>query len=232
MAWLTNLFTREPVSVPEQLRPCWDGLNALKQADRRRKIFGAEKHKYQSVPIKESDLAAFESWCGLTLPITYREHLLRIGAGAGPYYGLWKPAEIRSELEALLADWDSELGPKPNISKSFPYTLSDAEKIKARQLAGEKETFLISAWPVNGCIPICHQGCTFYSALVVSGEYAGRVWNVANYVGSEGQWLPSWRPTGYAAGKKMDSLPPLPLLPTFEEWFMGWIEQAMADLVK
>src|SRR5262249_14128317 len=116
-------------------------------------------------------------WCGVTMPPAYREYMLNIGSGMGPYYGLWRPARIRAEFEILLKE--AEWGRKPSPSRPFPYSLADAQAIVARKVAGDKDPWAVSTWPVDGCIPICHQGCMYYSALVVAGECAGRVWDVA-----------------------------------------------------
>ena len=76
---------------------------------------------------------------------------------------------------------------------------------------------------------LCHQGCTYWTLLVVTGECAGCVWDVANYTRDEGLFVPSSRPTG-CLSKAKGSLPPLPNLPTFTEWYWGWVERATVDL--
>jgi len=88
--------------------------------------------------------------------------------------------------------------------------MADAQVILARKAAGDKEPWAVSTWPVDGCIPICHHGCTYYSALVVTGECTGRVWDLDE----GGLWFPSHGPSGCTRP------------PTFEEWLMGWIESA------
>ena len=81
-------------------------------------------------------------------------------------------------------------------AKPFPFNQSDIKNLNRKIARGEKSDFagtlvIESFYPVDGCIPICHQGCTYWFWLVVTGELKGSVWDVANFVGSEGLWKPS-----------------------------------------
>jgi hypothetical protein len=199
-------------AVPERFQPFWREAKALNGADWRRRVFGAGKHRYRAYPVGLSTMEKFEKWCGVSMPPGYRDYMLTIGYGMGPYYGLWSPAQTREELEMLLNDWED--GEKPSPAKMFPYTMADAQAILARKAAKEKEPWGVSTWPIDGCIPICHQGCTYYSVLALTGECAGRVWDIDE----SGLWFPGHPPSG--------ALSP----PTFEEWLMGWIESAREEL--
>jgi len=96
----------------------------------------------------------------------------------------------------------------------------------------DEKPFAERSWPSSGCLPICHHGCTFWSALVLQGQFAGRIWDVASYVAYEGLWVPASRPPGWweFGMPRPQALPPLPSPPTFLEWFSGWLERCFADL--
>jgi hypothetical protein len=208
------IFRSRPRQIPERFRPFWQEAKALNGADWRRKVFGAVKHRYRSHPVSAAAMEKFEKWCGVAMPPAYREYMLTIGCGMGPYYGLWSPAEIRKEMEMQLSDWQD--GEKPSPSKTFPYTIADAQSILARTAAGEKEPWAVSTWPIDGCIPICHQGCAYYSVLALTGECAGRIWDIDE----SGLWLPGNCPAGAVSP------------PTFEEWLMAWIERGRRELAR
>ena len=53
--------------------------------------------KYVNHPVSEADLVRLEGALGVRLPSEYREFLLQIGYGAGPYE-LWSPDRILAEL--------------------------------------------------------------------------------------------------------------------------------------
>jgi hypothetical protein len=206
-------------------------LEALRWQDRKLTVFGASKHRYLTHRVSEAKLSELEQWCGVRLPEAFRRHLAGIGSGAGPYYGLWDPATIRKELDSLCGDYGTETNTSVSPARPFPYSQADAEQVRQRQAAGEKEPWITSTWPIDGCLPICHQGCTYWTVLVVSGECAGCVWDVADYEGFEGLWLPSSRPTGCILKRdELKPLPPLPTPPSFEDWFWGWVERAETDL--
>lgn len=200
--------------IPERFCPFWQEAKALNGSDFRRKVFGAVKHRYRSHPVSARTMEKFEKWCGVTMPPAYREYMLSIGYGMGPYYGLWSPAEIREEVEMQLSYWEDQDGEKPSPAKTFPYTMADAQTILARKADGEKEPWAVSTWPIDGCIPICHQGCSYYSVLALTGECAGRVWDMDEC----GLWFPGDAPDGAESP------------PRFEEWLMAWIERGRREL--
>lgn len=231
MSWLSRILrcnTRGRLGTDLSTAPC---LDALKRLDRKLTVFGASAHRYRARRVSEAELAELERWCGIAMPNAFRRHLAEIGYGAGPYYGLWDPSTIRQELDLLYGEYSAESGARPSPARPFPLSRVDAAKIEDRRSAGDNEPWIASTWPIDGCIPICHQGCTYWTVLVLSGECAGCVWNVANYEGREGLWLPSHRPTGCLLNREqLKTLPHLPSPPTFEDWFWGWVEQATTDL--
>jgi hypothetical protein len=158
--------------------------------------------------------------------------LLRVGSGAGPYYGVWSPAEALFELRDMAQAYKAEMGETINPAALFPLTSEDLRRIEERRAAGIKEAWVERDWPCDGCLPICEQGCTFYSVLALTGEFAGRVFDVNNAVGYRGEWLPARRPPGwwnYGMPHPCE-LPPLSSPPTFGEWFSGWVERCRIDL--
>ncbi|WP_395736348.1 SMI1/KNR4 family protein [Prosthecobacter sp.] len=206
--------------------PTGDRLSAVRTLDRKQEIFGADYHHYELTQVSADELAEFEAWCGVSLPATYRDHLLTFGHGAGPYYGLWSPAAIRKELESLHECLEPENLPPPRISDPFPLTLADAQNCRNRSIAGESEPWITAAWPLAGCLPICSQGCEYYSVLQVTGDAPGSVWDISE----SGVWIPGHRPTGLIGSRR--PRPPLPELeptPTFEAWYQSWIDQIIAD---
>jgi hypothetical protein len=207
-------------------------LAELRRRDRRLKVFGASKHQYRSTPVAGAELAALEGALGVPLPPEYRDFLLRVGHGAGPYYGVWSPQESLSEIRSLAQEYEAEEGKPVCPAEAFPLTGADLRGIEARVAAGDKSPWAERDWPCGGCLPICHQGCTFWSVLVLTGEFVGRVWDVACFVGYSGEWLPARRPPGWweFGMRHPRELPRLPNPPTFGEWFAGWVERSLTDL--
>ncbi len=159
----------------------------------------------------------FERSIGVALPVGYREFLLQIGFGCGPYYGIWSPGEVLTEVESL--SFGDEGVKRPSSSNAFPL-----KEVSANIQNQE--------WPSSGCIPICHHGCTFWSVLVLEGAFRGSVWDVACYVGIDGEWIPAQRPPGLIdfENSALRELASLGSPPGFVEWVEGWIERCLVDL--
>ena len=202
-------------------------LKQLRRLDRKRSIFGAEKHRYQTRRLSEPDLREWDVLCGAPLPPAFRHHLTEVGSGAGPYYGLFDLIQVQTWYEDFRNANAEETGKTVSPDRPFPLSLEDAKRIRERQASGSTEPWIESDWPLNGCIPICHQGCEYWTVLVVSGDCAGYVWDASE----GGLWLPSRRPTGQVSKSRTSRarLPELPSPPTFEEWYLGWLDQAIAD---
>nr|WP_148087829.1 SMI1/KNR4 family protein [Gemmata obscuriglobus] len=165
-----------------------------------------------------------EATLGVPLPTEYRRLMLELGHGAGPYYGLWSPGESLDEFLGRAQEYEAEEGRPVRPAGPFPLAAADLRDAEVSPAARD--------WPCDGCMPICHQGCTFWSVLVLTGEFAGRIWDVACFVGFSGEWLPARRPPGWweFGMPHPRQLPPLPSPPTLTEWFAGWAERCLTDL--
>ncbi len=217
--------------VPQHPDPVTRSVLWLKKRDIREKVFGADGHKYKLTTVSAKELDDFENWCGSPLPEAYRKHLQTSGYGAGPAYGLLSPSEItetiRMELAYLYKVEDRKDTAAPqSLKDTCLLTFEDAEGFAQRVEGGVKNPF-ISA-PMRGCLPLCHQGCSYWAVLQLTGSCAGHVWEICDESDS---WRPALRPDGLVPqpiGKP--TLPKLSRPPTFEEWFQGWLDQAKADL--
>lgn len=217
--------------IPEHLDPITQGVLRLRNRDRYSKVFGADGHKYTLTTVSTLEVDEFERWCGSPLPLAYRKHLLTTGYGAGPAYGLLSPSQITEAIRVELAyvydvqDRDDPAAPQ-SLKDTCGLSVRDAEAFTERVKAGVRPPF-ISA-PMRGCIPICHQGCSYWAVLQLSGPCAGHVWEICDESNS---WRPALRPSGLVPEPTdKPSLPPLPRPPTFDEWFQGWLDQATSDL--
>src|SRR5882762_8127570 len=105
-----------------------DAISRLRRIDTDLRVFGANGHRYLTHPLSADDVARFESTLCVDLPRTYRNHLLEIGHGAGPYYGLFSPKEVMAEL-ADDEKYVLEFGHRPSPDGEFPFTRDDAGHI-------------------------------------------------------------------------------------------------------
>ena len=202
----------------------------MKRIDAGLKVFGSNLHRYALHTLSERGVKRFESDLGVSLPRAYREHLLKVGYGAGPYYGLFSPRQVMNEL-ACDEEYVRDFGCRPNPAGEFPFTREDATRICRSVEAGEEEPWGKATYPSHGTIPIAHQGCTYWTMLVTSGALRGCVWSAACYVGYDGLWMPSRRPpTLHTRDAPSCNLTTLPDLPTFDEWFDSWVEAALLDV--
>lgn len=204
----------------------------LRDLDGNHKVFGAKSHRYLSTPISDAEIEWLERELASTLPAEYREFLREVGYGAGPYYGLWSPKQALDEISDICRELAAEQGIQARPCDPFPLTDQDLRLIEEKIRLEDENLFAERPWPSSGCLPICHHGCTFWSVLVLKGQFAGCVWDVACYVGYEGLWVPAARPPGCREFGMPPPKPlaPLPSPPTFVQWFSGWLERCVADL--
>ena len=165
-----------------------DKLGLAGRADPEGTAFGAAHHRHRlGPPLGEADVAAFEAGHGISLPSGYRAFLTQVGyglprhvpaasygggrAGAGPYYGLLP----------VLTDWEMVDGAtlaEPPVLPDHP----DAAAIRTAFEAEDMEDALfdqLEAQLHNGLLALCHEGCSAYTALVVSGPHRGQLVGVS-----------------------------------------------------
>jgi hypothetical protein len=142
--------------------------------------FGVKSHRFKlDPPLSEHLIHQFETRYRVTLPNDYRNFLLHMGnGGAGPYYGILP-----------LEEWDDIFYFENPVLRdqvlAAPCLLTPAlerETHWCEQLAGtdwEHRYYETEAWhPYQGTLPICSQGCTYYSVLILNGPERNRVCNI------------------------------------------------------
>lgn len=162
-----------------------------KAIDSEFKVFGASSHQYklgQTVTQKEVD--DFEAKYGVKLPECYKAFITEFcGSGVlnrtikfpqmlpkpsipGPYYGLFSFENILDE--ALNEDYELAIN-KP--CRIFPYMSDkDWEDAKAiEEFRDIDEDGEYSYFMVTGIVPLGSQGCHYEFALVLNGDYQGKV---------------------------------------------------------
>ena len=136
--------------------------------------FGSHKHGFRIAPVvTESEVAAVESACGVTLPAEYRAFVTRVGdGGAGPAYGLLPLAR------GLMYDVDST--DPARLRAPFPYTEFHAEDFHDPVTRDEL--------PRPGSLTVCDEGCYHRHFVVVTGPTRGRMW--IDSTTSDGGFIP------------------------------------------
>jgi hypothetical protein len=164
------------ISYQAQIARIKSKLPQAKAADPKYKVFGADGHRYRMAgPLSASDLLALEERYSIKLPADYRLFMQEIGPGAGPFYGLYDPrkhaADLVTDPRALQqpSPWEPDMSDEEWTALTLPFEpedMSDADF--------EQATDALFA----GLLPLGTQGCTYYHALVISGQHRGRVVNL------------------------------------------------------
>lgn len=195
-------------------------LELLRRADPEGTLaFGASAHRYRlDPPLDDSEVAAFEARYAIVLPADYREFVLHVGnGGAGPYYGVFRLGEM-DDVHGHAAWVAGTFVGDP--SKPFPHTqpwnLSKDELEELQATDGDEEILRRYWVPVDGAIPLCHEGCALRDWLVVTGPEAGHVWHDAT-ADFEG-----WRPVLDSQGARA----------TFGAWYTDWLGAAVDELAR
>lgn len=200
----------------------------LRETDIEYKIKYSNKHKYESKPLSEAELTAFETRLKIQLPLEYRRYLLEVGYGFGPWSGI-------CSLEQTWYEYSSRQYDLPivrNISGTSPATIFPFNKGDAyrcfEDLAEKKfwEATLEGIYPENGTIPIVNNGSTMLTYLVTSGDLRGTVWDVVVSAVGYGQWYPAKTPPTTNKNFDKASKP----LQTFFEWYENWLDKAICDV--
>jgi len=211
----------------EQIRQMLERLKAL---DQQYWVFGARTHKYKSFPLSNDEIESLEVDLGVCLPADYRQFLLEIGYGAGPYYGLLRPYQILCDLERNhVRSYD----PLPDPSRAFPFTREQADECFRIMSEGRMAVFT-AKWPTDGCIPICFEGCSYYTFLITAGELTGSMWSHnIDWDDEDDPYLETWNlappPPGFRLDRIPGNEPALSPAPTFLEWYNAWLHQCLSD---
>jgi len=114
-------------------------------------------------PLLETEVAAVEERIGVTLPEGYRSFLTSVGdGGVGPGYGLYGlEASLEQRREGIYG-LDDEFVP--------PASSRESRELRA-----------------PGMLYLAHEGCAYYTGLVVSGPERGSVWS---YIEVAPGWVP------------------------------------------
>jgi hypothetical protein len=208
-------------------------LKLLKDLDKKLLVFGSETHQYKSYPQSNDEIESFESKLGIRLPEDYRQFLQEIGYGAGPYYGLYS---LERSLSVLLSDQGEQETWPPKPSQPFPISRKYAEE-QFRLMSEKKAVVFNIFWPADGCIPICHEGCSGWHYLVTAGDLVGTVWSRSTPV-----WNPyhpideDWTIAPQPSSGLLYSYIYAPLwhtprspIPTFLDWYRTWLDQCLSD---
>jgi hypothetical protein len=162
-------------------------LIIAKNADKDLKVFGAESHKYfLGETVNKDQILKFEKDYNLELPEDYKAFLLHIGNGgisyadsaAGSGYGIYPLGKNTNELiyesPELFLKEDCKI--YPNMTDEF---WSDLNKNIEEDDDISTEAFEVELGKIfSGLLPVGTQGCTYYHALVLNGEFKGRIVNV------------------------------------------------------
>jgi hypothetical protein len=194
-------------------------LGKLRDRDSGLQVFGASRHRYQTKPATPEMMVNLSRRLRTWIPREYFQFMIEIGYGAGPYYGLLTPEEVLSYSR------DKFRRPMPNADRLFPFRRNAF--IENHGNFSSNETLkLVANFPCDGAIVICHHGCTGFSVLVTSGEFAGTVWN-AGY--SDPQFC-VYAPARTKANQLNNASPGGPL--SFSEWYKDWLDQQLDTRTK
>jgi hypothetical protein len=193
--------------------------------DQKFEIFGAEKYKYRPKKVSVDEIKEFELVIGCDLPEDYRQFLLDVGAGVGPYYGLWSFDEIREELNSIYDDYQDEYNVRARPCD--PFELEET-MFSTRISLKDDSKFMDAPRNPGGFLPICHQGCEYLTVLVTSGALRGWVFETSAFASIHSQWMTAKRPPGIVP--RPETARPLPNDPSFSRWFRAWTENALNDL--
>jgi hypothetical protein len=206
-------------------------IEALARHPRASQVFGAESrhsgHGFRRHKVAAVEVVDLEARIGVALPREYKELMATVGGHVGPYYGLFTPQAMLKEI-ADVATFLEDGAEPANPARDFPITRPMLEDFR-----NNGGPYIPGRWPADGCVPVCFQGCQFWSVLVTGGEFTGTVWDVACYEDAKGQWLPARRPPGIVLGPLQHAdLPELPAPPTLLQWYEGWVERVESDLAQ
>ena len=201
-------------------------IEELSRADARGALFGVPSHRFKRrLPTVEA-VCAFEEWFGVSLPEGYRDYLLEVGFGVGPYHGLLTFERIKEELQCIYASYQEEFSVYHLPADDF-----GLESTVAAALQDGKPLKFEAPDTSGGFIPICEMGCEFLTVLVTTGKFRGRVFDTTDFAMCRSVWSGAESPPGIVK-KGVGSAPDdqMPPLPTFSEWAEAWMRSCIRDL--
>lgn len=186
----------KPSTYAEQISSIRDKLQAVRKLDTGLQVFGADSHDYVlHPPCSLQHVESFERDHGISLPEAYRRFITEVGhagtgylgSGAGPFYGLYAlgdgQSDIGSENIASTLQNPCLLHPAmgaeewANLAADLLHDESDADEedddaAEAAFLAALERVY-------GGLLLLGTQGCNYYHALILNGEYRGRIVNLS-----------------------------------------------------
>ncbi|MCP2363112.1 hypothetical protein HD597_010132 [Nonomuraea thailandensis] len=192
-------------------------------------VFGSAGHGWKlDPPLEAEELAGLEAQLGVELPGEYRSFLLQAGrGGAGPAYGLFPVRLLDGRWRwegdgADLTDLDSLGRPFPHVEAFDPAEglpeppdEEDFDSTEAFDAAEEaywerRDAVVYDRRHRVGLLYLCHLGCAYREALVISGPARGQMW--ADDLAGDGGFRPLYGDDGERLG--------------FARWYRRWLEAA------
>ncbi|RJL22585.1 SMI1/KNR4 family protein [Bailinhaonella thermotolerans] len=192
-------------------------------------VFGSADHGWElEPPLEPGELAEVEARLGVELPGEYRSFLLEVSrGGAGPAYGLFPIRRVDGRWRwigdgADLTDLDSLGRPFPhteafNPADGLPEPPDEADFDSPEDFEAAEEAYwerhdaiVFDPRHYAGLLYLCHLGCAYREALVVTGPDRGRMWADDTADGD------GFRPLRDDAGNPL----------TFAGWYRHWLTEA------
>jgi hypothetical protein len=206
-----------------------DRLAELSTGPHADKVFGSTGHGWRlEPPLSTAELDELESQLDVELPAEYRSFLVQVSrGGAGPAYGLFPVQRVDAGWR-----WEgdgAELTDLKTLGQPFPHTDAfdpaiDLPDPPAREGFDSEDGFNDAEdayWQQHdavvfapehsvGLLYLCHLGCAYREALVVSGPARGQMWG--DDTASDGGFRSLREPDGNPIG--------------FARWYGTWLGQA------
>lgn len=200
----------------EQIERIRGKLALARKKDDALQAFGAQKHRYQTHPVSTHLLDEFEDKFQIALPPDFRAYLQRVGAGAGPFYGI---DDLEQGAGQLLSDPVSSLRVPSPLGPDMTESEWNEVPLLSQQDFDDDRYELARSKTYSGLLPFGDQGCANYSCLVVAGQARGRVVYVSDdetqpffvYEESFLDWQERW----------LDEILSGQLLEPYSGWFGG-----------
>lgn len=219
--------------VPDVTRSDWadvrERLSWLAAAPGASAVFGSASHGWRlEPPLEAEDLADLEAHLRIELPGEYRSFLQQAGSGgAGPAYGLFPVRRMNGRWRwegdgADLTDLDRLDQPFPHVevfnpADGLPSPPDEADFDSVEEFNEAEDAY----WEQHeaavfhprhsiGLLYLCHLGCAYREALVISGPARGQMW--ADDTAGDGGFGPLYDDDGKRFG--------------FARWYRRWLEAA------